>query len=140
MHIHDSNVDSEWVSMYHWTVWLIIITIFNTRTPIYAVERNKFPCIITVTLLNKRCNERMKDFFPSGRYLIGIGFERRLTFCFFSYWKNKSSFHNFLCGNFKPSPMLFGVVGFFGRRTSRCETTGRNLSNLERIYSRYVLW
>ena len=79
-------------------------------------------------------------FFPSGRDLIGMVDERRLTFMFFSYWTNMNSFHNYLWGPFKPSPIFFGVGGFFGRRTSRCETTGLTWSNMEWISSRSVLW
>ena len=57
MHRCNSNVDSEWVRMCHWTVRLIRINNFNLRTPIFTVACNKFPYIITFTLLNTRSNE-----------------------------------------------------------------------------------
>ena len=81
-----------------------------------------------------------RNFVPSGRNLIGIGSKRRLPFLFLSYWKNRDSFQNCLWGTFKPLPIFFGVGGLFGRRTSRCENTGLNWSNMERISSRSILW
>ena len=81
-----------------------------------------------------------RNFVPSGGYLIGMGYEKRPTFLFFSYWTKRDYFQNCLWGPLKPSPILFGVGGFFGRINSICETTGLTWSNLERIYSRYVLW
>ena len=57
MHIRDRNVDSEGVSMCHWTVGLIKIKILNLRTPIYTVSYEKFTCIRTVTFLNNCINE-----------------------------------------------------------------------------------
>ena len=53
-----------------------------------------------------------------------MGAERRLTLLSLSYYTNKYSFHHFLLGPFKPSPMLFGVRVFYGGGTSRCEITG----------------
>ena len=81
-----------------------------------------------------------RTFFPSGRDLIGMQAERRLTFMFLSYWKNRASLQNFLWGPFKLSSILFYFGGFFGRRTSRYETTGLTWSNMDQIYSRSVLW
>ena len=78
-------------------------------------------------------------FVPSGSYLIGVGSKIRMSF-FFSYFTNKAYFHNCLWLTFKPSPTLFSVGCFFGRQTSRCETTCLTWSNMERIYSRSVLW
>ena len=64
MHIRNSNVDYEWVSMCHWTVGFIKTNNFNTRTPIWTVACKKPPCIITFTFLNARRKERTEDFPP----------------------------------------------------------------------------
>ena len=81
-----------------------------------------------------------RNFVPSGRDFIGMGSERRLTFSFLSYLTKRASLQNCLWGPPKESPIFFGVGGLFWRRNSRCETTGLTWSNLERIYSRSVLW
>ena len=94
MHSHDRNVDSELVSMCHWTVGLIKINTLTMRTPICTVACNEFPCIITVAFLNNWINERAEDLFPSGRYLIGMVAERRLVFLFLLYCRNKASLQN----------------------------------------------
>ena len=57
MHSHNSNVDSEWFIMFHWTLGLIKTNNFNLRTPIFTVACKHFPCIITVTFLNNWVNE-----------------------------------------------------------------------------------
>ena len=73
MHICNRNVYYEWVSMLHWTLWLIKINTFNLRTPMCKVACNKFPFIRTVTLLNTRRNEWREDFcsFREGFYWGG---------------------------------------------------------------------
>ena len=63
MHIWDSNVGSEWVSMFHWTVGLIKINALNLITTTCAFACSNFPCIITVTFLNIFSNEWTKWFF-----------------------------------------------------------------------------
>ena len=140
MHSRDINVDSEWVIMWHWTVGFININTFNPITSIFKVTCNKFIYIRTVLFLNNRINSWQRTFVNSGGGLIGVGSERRLNFLFFSYYTNKASFRHFLWETFKPSPILFGVGGFFGRRTSMCETTYLTWSNMERIFSISVLW
>ena len=72
--------------------------------------------------------------YQSGRYLIGMGSKRRLTFLFLSYFSNKAYFQNVIWGPFRASQMFFGI------KTSRFETTGLTWSNMERIPSRYALW
>ena len=73
MHRYNSNIDSEWVIMCHWIVWLIKINNFNMKNPICTVACNKFPCIITVTFLNTRSNYWTDDFcsFREGFYQDG---------------------------------------------------------------------
>ena len=139
MYSHDSNVDSELVSMWHCTTWLIKINNLNLRTPIFAVLCNKFTCIRTVTLLNTRRNYLLEDLFPSGRDLIGMVSKRRLIFVFLSYFTNRAYFRKCIWVTFKHLPIFFGVGGLFGRRTSRCEITGLNWSNLDRISSISVI-
>ena len=63
-----------------------------------------------------------------------------MTFLFLSYFTNKSYFHNCLWLHLKYSQMLFGLRGFYGRRTSICETTGLNWSNMDQISSISTLW
>ena len=65
---------------------------------------------------------------------------RRITFLFFSLCTNEASIQNCLWRPFKPSPMFFGVIGFFGIKNLRCETTGLTWSNLDQISSRSFLW
>ena len=48
MHIRDSNVYSEGVSMCHRTIVLTKIKTLNMKTPICTVACNTFLCIITV--------------------------------------------------------------------------------------------
>ena len=79
-------------------------------------------------------------FSSSGMYLIGFGDKIRLTYLFLSYCTNKAYFRHFLWWSFKPSSMLFGVGGLYGRRTSIFKTTGMTWSNIEQISSIYVLW
>ena len=81
-----------------------------------------------------------RTYVPSGRDFIGMGAEIRIKCLFLSYWTKMASLQNCLWGFPKASPLFFGVGGFFGRRTSRCENTGLTQWNLERIYSRSVLW
>ena len=140
MHSRNINVDSERVSMFLWTVGLIKIDTFNTRTPIYTVACNKFTCNRTVNFLNSRSYEWIEDFFPYGSYLIAMVSKRRLTFWFLSYSPNRDSFQNCIWVNFKPLPMFFDVVGFFGGLISRFETTGPTWYNLEQSSSRYFIW
>ena len=78
-------------------------------------------------------------FVSSGRGFIVMGAEIRPTFLFLSYWTNRYSFQNCFWGYFKTSPILFGMGGFFGILTSRCETTGLTWSDTERISSGYFL-
>ena len=52
---------------------------------------------------------------------------------FLSYCTNKASFYDYLWGLFKASPIFFGVRGFSGIITSRFETTGLTLSNMEQF-------
>ena len=80
------------------------------------------------------------NFFPSGRDLIGMVFERRLTFLLLSHCKNEASFQNCIWGPFRASPILFGVRGLYGRGTSRYDTTGLTWSILELISSISVIW
>ena len=117
MHSRNSHVDYEGVSMCHWNIGLIIINTLKPITNICKVRWNKLPCIRTVTLFNNRSSEWMKYFFPSGRYLIGLEAERRMTFVFLSYCTNKSSLNNCLWVPLKTSPMFFGEGGFSGRQT-----------------------
>ena len=140
MNIRDRNVDSEWVSMWNWNVGLIKINTFNLITNIWTVGWKNPPHIRTVALPNNRSNYWKDYFFPSGRDSIGIGSKIRLRFLFLSYCTDKASFQNCLWGNFKTSPILFYMGGFFGIITSRCEATGLTWSNMEIISSRYVIW
>ena len=131
MYIRYINVDYEWVSMRHFTVWLIKINTFNLETPfanwcatnLHASESS--PSLIPVSM------SEWITFVPSGRYLIGMGANRRLKCLLSSYCTNKDSFHNFLLGPFHPSSIFFGVGGFFGRRTSRCENTDLTWLNMD---------
>ena len=139
MHSRDRNVDPEWVIMYHWTVWLIKINTFNLGTPIWTVSRNKFLWIRTVTFLNTSRNDRTFDFcyFREGFYWDGIRKKSDIFVLVILYkWRFLTEF---LWRTLKPSPIFFGVEGFFGRRSSKWETTGLTWSNMEQISSRYVL-
>ena len=100
-------------------------------TNFHALEQS--PYLIIGALSEQR------TFFPSGRDLIGVGAEIRLT-VFIVILNKMSSFYYCLWGTFKTSPIFFGVGGLFGRRTLRCETTGLTWSNLEKISPRSVLW
>ena len=111
----------------------------NLRTTIITVECNKFPCIRTVNLLNTRRNYWTEAFCSFKEVFDWYGSQKKSDIFVLSYCKNKSSFHNCLWGPFKPSQIIFGVEGLFGRQTSRCETTGLTWSNLDQISSRYVL-
>ena len=73
MHVCNSNVYSELVTMCHQTLWCTRINTFNMRTLICKVARNKFPWIRTVNFLNTRSNEWMQDFcsFREGFYWDG---------------------------------------------------------------------
>ena len=53
-----------------------------------------------------------------------MGSEIRLSILFVSYFPNKDYFHKCPWGPFKPSPMFFGMGGFFGIEISIGETTG----------------
>ena len=140
MHICDSNVDSEWVSMCQWTVGLIKINTFNLRTPISQwLATNSHASEDSPSLILRAMSE-WRNCVPSRRDLIGMGTERRLTFLFLSYFTNKTSFHHCIWGHYKPSPILFGVGDLFEIQISRCETTGLTWSNLDQISSRSVLW
>ena len=96
MHSCDSNVDSEWVNMCHWTVLLININNFDIRTPILQWQAKNLhaptqpPYLILVTMSEK------KNFVPSGRDLIGVGAEIRLTFLFLSYFTKNYYLQNCL--------------------------------------------
>ena len=81
-----------------------------------------------------------RTFVPLGRYLIDMGYNRRLTFWFLSYFTNKYYLHNCLWEPFRSSPMLFGMIVLSEIITSICETTGMILSNMEQISSISVLW
>ena len=63
MHRCNSYVDSEWVSMCHWNLWLIDINTFNLRTLIFTVTCKTFPSIRTFTFLNTSSNEWTEEFF-----------------------------------------------------------------------------
>ena len=134
------NVESEWGSMCHWTVLFIKINTFNLRNPICTVACNKFISIRTVTFLNTISNEWTGEFCSFREGFDWDGSWKKANIPVFFILKKITSFHNCLWVQLKPSPILFGVRGFFGRLTSRCETTGMTWSNLERISSRSVLW
>ena len=97
----------------------------------YASEQS--PYLILGAMIERR------TFVPSRRYLIGMGDKRRPNL-FFSCCTNKNSFQDFLWRPFKTSPTFFGLIGFFERQTSICETKILTWSNLDWIYSRYFLW
>ena len=81
MYSCDINIYYQRSVMFHWTFGRITINTFNLRTPICTVPRKNNTCIRTFTLINNSINEWAEDFFPSGRDLIGVGYEIRLTFC-----------------------------------------------------------
>ena len=124
------------ITLYDWSKSIPMIWEFPFAqwhaTNLHASEQS--PYLILGAMSERR------NFFPPGRDFIGMGAKRRLTFLFMSYWTKRASFQNFLWGPPVASPILFGVGGFFGRWTSRCETTGLTWSNLEWISSRSVLW
>ena len=140
MHSRDRNVGSEGVSMCHCTVGMIKTNTLNLRTPICTVACKMFLRIRIFAFLNAWSNYWTEDFFLSGRYLIPMRSEIRLTFLFCSYYKNKASFRNFLWGPFQDSAMFFGVRGFSGMWTSIYEITGLTSSHMEQISSSSVLW
>ena len=135
MHSLDSNFYSEWVRMFHRTVWLVIINTFNLRTNIFTVECNKFLCIITVTFLNTRINEWTEEFYSFGVLFYWGGIRNKADILFLSYFTTKASFQSCIWGPFKPSPMSFYYGRFLWGRDSICETTGLNLSNIDQISS-----
>ena len=59
----NSNIDSELVSMCHWTVCLIKFDTFNLKNIIWTVQSDRCPCIRTVTLLNTRSKEWIEEFY-----------------------------------------------------------------------------
>ena len=61
MHTRHSSVDYKGVSMCQWILGLIKINNFNTRNPIFTVECNKFPWIITFYFLNTCSNEWIEE-------------------------------------------------------------------------------
>ena len=116
MHSHNINVYYERVRLWHWTIGLIRINTFNLRAPIFTVAYNNFPCIITVTLLNTRRNEWAEDFCYFSEVFDWYGIQKKTNIFILNYCTNKASFHNWLWGTFKPSLIIFGVGGFFGRK------------------------
>ena len=140
MHIRNSNVDSEGVSMCHWTLGLIKINTLNIMTPIFTVVCNKCTCIIKISFLNNCRNEWMEYLCSTREGFYWYESQNKSDIFFLSYCTYKYSFHHFLWEPFRASPMLFGVICFSGRRNSRCETTGLTWSNLELKSSIFVLW
>ena len=133
MHIFYRNVDSEWFSMCHWNVGYIKTNTFNPRNLIFTVAWKCFHASEQSHSLILGDMSEQRNFVPPGRYLIGMGIKRMLALLFLLYCTNKASFQNCLWGTLKPSPILFGVGRFFGRRTSIYETTGLNWSNLDAV-------
>ena len=128
------------VPMCHCTVGLININNLNHTTTIFTVAYNKYPHIGTVTLLDTCRNKWTEDNCSIREVIYWYVIRKKVDNLFLSYFTNKASFRICLWGPLIASPMLFGVIGFYGRLTSICETTGMTWSNLDQIYSRYVLW
>ena len=126
--------------MCHWTVGLINIKNLNNITTILIVAYNKSTCIETLACLDTCRNKWTEDTCSIREVFDWYGSRKKVDNLFLSYFTNKSSFHIFLWGPLIASPMLFGVIGFYGRLTSICETTGMTWSSLDQIYSRPILW
>ena len=124
MHSRNRNVDSEGVNMCHWTVRPIKTNTLNVRTPIFKVACNKFPYITTVVLLNTWINEWTADLYCIRGVFDQYGMQKKADIFAHFVLHKKSSFQNCLWETFIASPMFFEVRGFYGRLTSKCETTG----------------
>ena len=134
MHRHDINAYSEGFSMWNWTIRLIKINTLNITTSICAVVWNEFTCIRTVAFLNTWSNDWTQELCSRREGFDWYGIWNKADIFVLVILQNKSSLQNYLWGTFRNLWMFFGVRGFSGRRTSRCETTGLTWSNLDRIY------
>ena len=126
--------------MCHCTAGLININNLNNITTILTVAHNKSPCIGTFAFLYTCRNKWTEDTCSIREVFDWYVSRKKVDNLFLSYFTNKASLHICLWGPLIASPILFGVIGFYGRITSICETTGMTWSNLDQIYSKYVLW
>ena len=126
--------------MWHGTVGLIKFNFLNLINPICKVAFKTFLCIRTVILLNTRSNEWTEDLCATRDGFYWCGTQNKSKLFVLVIFQNKNYFQQFLWGPLRASTMLFGVIGFSGGQTAVCEITDLNLSNMDQIFSRSVLW
>ena len=80
MHRCDRNVDSEVSRMCNGTVGIIKTNNLNIRTPICTVAETNFYASEQSFYLIIVSMSELRNFVPSGNYLIGIVTQRRQTF------------------------------------------------------------
>ena len=76
----------------------------------------------------------LSTFVPSGKDLMGMGYERRLKLLFLSYWTNNASLHSWHWGTLMDYTILLWTLRLYGRQTYKCETTGLIWSNLGHFF------
>ena len=135
-----SNVGLEWICMSNWTIRLVRFNFLHLRTSICTVLCDKLLCIWTDTLFYNWIN-KWYDYFCSTRWgFMGTEDDIISLFLFLSYWKNNAYFHSWLWGALRDSPIFLGILGFSGRRTSKCEMTGLIWSNMYQSYLISASW
>ena len=80
------------------------------------------------------------NFVPPGRDFIDMGSDIRLNYFPYYTVNIKTSLKNYHWCPLKTFPMFLDLLLFYWRKTSRQDTTGITLSNLNQMYSRFLRW
>ena len=94
MYICYRNVDTEWICMCYWTTILIKANSLDLRTDIWKVKYKNLHASEQSHSLIPGAMIQLRTFVPSGRYLIGMEYERRLKLFSLLYLKNRYSLKN----------------------------------------------